>query len=454
MIHPWYFIQKMGIIPRVNRLSRKTLIKWQADKHPHPVVVRGARQVGKSFLLERFAKENFKTSVIINFEYDFEFYEDFETLDPVYIVNQIYLKRNIEIKTGESLIFLDEVQLFPKAIQALRYFYEKMPGLHVVAAGSLVDFALKQEPISMPVGRVHYFYMHPLSFREFLEAQDLVGYLKFIDDLDFTKSKNAVHEKLLAEVQKYLLLGGMPAVIREYLNNDKQFPLAFREQRQILNTYIDDFRKYGKNSEFYYLRKSFERTSHLISKKFKYSQLDPESKSTHLKQALEHLIDAHLFTKIRATSGTVTPLELNASERDFKIIGLDCGLVQNLLSANNESLYISDFNSGLITEQFVGQELKVYVDPYDLRKLYYWFNDAKNASAEIDYLIEVGKQIIPVEVKASHRGKLKSLRYFMGKYKAPIGIRISANPLSFEKGILSVPFYAVSEIDRLVSLVI
>jgi predicted AAA+ superfamily ATPase len=204
-----------------------------------------------------------------------------------------------------------------------------------------------------------------------------VGYLKFIDDLDFTESRNALkkalkvksgiasagnalHEKLLAEVQKYLLLGGMPAVLREYLNNDKQFPLAFREQRQILNTYIDDFRKYGKNSEFYYLRKSFERAPHLISKKFKYSQLDPESKSTHLKQALEHLIDAHLFTKVRATSGIVTPLELNASDSDFKIIGLDCGLVQNLLSANNESLYVSDFSSEIITEQFVGQELRVY----------------------------------------------------------------------------------------------
>ena len=453
----------------MNRLSRRALIKWQADKYPHPIVVRGARQVGKSFLLERFAKENFKTAVIINFEYDFEFYEDFETLDPVHIVNQIYLKRNIEIKTGESLIFLDEVQLFPKAIQALRYFYEKMPGLHVIAAGSLVDFALKQEPVSMPVGRVHYFYMHPLSFREFLEAQGLVGYLKFIDDLDFTKSRNvlkkalkvkpgitssgnAVHEKLLAEVQKYLLLGGMPAVIREYLNNDKQFSLAFREQRQILNTYIDDFRKYGKNSEFYYLRKSFERAPHLISKKFKYSQLDPESKSTHLKQALEHLIDAHLFTKVRATSGIVTPLELNASDSDFKIIGLDCGLVQNLLSANNESLYVSDFSSEIITEQFVGQELRVYGDPYDLNRLYYWFNDAKNASAEIDYLIEIGKHIIPVEVKASHRGRLKSLRYFMDKYKAPLGIRISANPLSFEEGILSVPFYAVPEINRLVEM--
>ena len=241
-------------------------------------------------------------------------------------------------------------------------------------------------------------------------------------------------------------------MLREYLNNDKQFPLAFREQRQILNTYIDDFRKYGKNSEFYYLRKSFERAPHLISKKFKYSQLDPESKSTHLKQALEHLIDAHLFTKVRATSGIVTPLELNASDSDFKIIGLDCGLVQNLLSANNESLYVSDFSSELITEQFVGQELRVYVDPYDLKRLYYWFNDAKNASAEIDYLIEIGKHIIPVEVKASHRGRLKSLRYFMDKYKAPLGIRISANPLSFEDGILSVPFYAVSEINRLVEM--
>jgi predicted AAA+ superfamily ATPase len=242
----------------------------------------------------------------------------------------------------------------------------------------------------------------------------------------------------------------MPAVIREYFNHDRQFPLAFREQRQIINSYIDDFRKYGKESEFKHLRKTFERAPHLISKKFKYSHIDPDSKSQDLKTALELLIDANIFSKVRATSGSATPLELNASDSDFKVISVDCGLVQNIISANNENLYISDFSSGLVTEQFVGQELKANYDSYDQRQLYYWFNDAKNANAEIDYLIEIDGKIIPVEVKAATRGKLKSLRYFMEKFKSPIGLRISANPLSFEDNILSVPLYAVSEIPRLI----
>ena len=430
------------------------LRKWKDLVHPHPLLLRGARQVGKSFTIEKFAKENFENFITINFEYDFEFYDDFTSLDPHHIINQIFLKKNIEVKKTKTLIFLDEVQFFPQAIQALRYFYEKIPGLHVIAAGSLIDFALKKEPVSMPVGRVHYLYMHALSFKEFLQAQEQKGFLSFIETLKLSDQEalkdQSVHEKLIQEVQNYLLLGGMPAVIREYLNQSKQFPLAFREQRQIINSYIDDFRKYGKESEFKHLRKTFERSPHLISKKFKYSQVDPDSKSQDLKNALELLIDANIFSKIRATSASSIPLELNASDSDFKILSLDCGLVQNIISANNESLYISDFNSGLITEQFVGQELKANYDSYNQRQLYYWFNDAKNADGEIDYLIEVDGHIIPVEVKAAKRGKLKSLRFFMEKYKSPLGIRVSANPLSFEDNILSVPLYAVSEIPRLV----
>lgn len=426
------------------------LQKWRDLTHPHPLLIRGARQVGKSFTVEKFAQKHFDNYVCINFEYDFEFYEDFATLDPHYIINQIFLKRNIEITTGRSLIFLDEIQLFPKAIQALRYFYEKIPGLHVIAAGSLVDFALKKDPVPMPVGRVHYLYMHPLSFREFLKAQDQLGYLSYIETLNINNANTAVHEKLLGELKNYLLVGGMPAVVREYLGLNKRFSLAFREQKQIINSFIDDFRKYAKDSEFSHLRAVFENSPLLISKKYKYSQVDPNSKSQELKNALELLMDANIFSKVRATSGSARPLELNASDSDFKVIGLDCGLVQNIISGNNESQYLTDFNSGLLAEQLVGQEMKAYEDAYSQKRLYYWFNDVKNASAEIDYLIDINGTIIPVEVKAASRGKLKSLRHFMDKFKSPIGLRISANSLSFKDNILSVPLYAVSEIARLI----
>ena len=175
------------------RFVEEDLKLWKKKKKPLPILLRGARQVGKSFTVRKFAKNNFDNFCEINFERDEKAKLYFENLDVKNIILKLSSFTNTKISKGKTLLFLDEIQLFPKAIQALRYFYEKMPGLHVIAASSLVDFALKQEPVSMPVGRVHYFYMHPLSFREFLEAQGLVGYLKFIDDLDFTKSRNVLN---------------------------------------------------------------------------------------------------------------------------------------------------------------------------------------------------------------------------------------------------------------------
>lgn len=438
------------------RFFEEELHRWKAQNKPIPLLFRGARQVGKSYSIEKFARANFENSVTINFEMEPHYANCFKNLNPKNILEEIAIRKSQNIIARKSLLFLDEVQSCPQAIVALRYFYEEMPGLHVIAAGSLLDFSMQSGQISIPVGRVQYVFVQPLSFYEFLMASGNQGFLSWIKNLSLNvHTTTNIHNELIDKVKKYFIFGGMPNVLNKYLiENDVVGAISM--QSSIVNAYREDFGKYAKLAQHKYLNSVFYSIPHMLGQKVKFSKIDPDFKSRDLKDALELLIKAGIITKVKRTSGAGLPLGAESSEKHFKSIFLDIGLAQNILGIDqgviNQVMNARDFDSiaaGALAEQFVGQELLAHKSYYQERELYFWENTAAGSSAELDFLVSYAGKVFPVEVKSGATGRLKSLGSFMDKYKPPFGIKISQEELNFNGKILSIPLYAISEIHKL-----
>lgn len=431
----------------------RVLQAWQKDERRRPLLVRGARQVGKSHTISAFGRRSFQELVVINFEQHAQYQACFSCLDPKQITQSITVLARKAVTPGKTLLFLDEIQECPRAITALRYFYEQMPQLHVIGAGSLLEFALAAEDRSMPVGRVQYLCMNPLSFGEFLDAMGEDRSRRYVADLDpSSPPDSAVHQHLTTLVKKYTVLGGMPAVLAEYLASG-DLEKCQQIQTAILQTYRDDFGKYASRAKHKYMQKIFYAVPKMVSAKFKYSNVDPDAQSRDLKTAVELLEQADVIHRVRQTSGAGLPLEAGVRERHFKAVFVDVGLMQNLCGSTAATLLGEDLlqvNAGAVAEQFVAQELLAYRDPFQPAALYYWARQARNSSAEVDYLVTCGSKVVPVEVKAGKTGTLRSMHLYLAQYPAPMGVRISSRPLDVTAPILSVPFYALEHLERYV----
>jgi len=431
----------------------KELILWKDHKERYPLIIRGARQVGKSYIIESFAKDNFKDIVVVNFEFQPQLKECFKNPDPLEIINKLQLFLGIEIDKNSTLLFLDEIQECPEAIMSLRYFKEKMQSLPVIGAGSLLEFALKSADFKMPVGRIHFLYLKPLSFVEFLDAtknEQLREYLSNITLKD--KIEDIIHQKLLELLRLYLILGGMPAVIKDYVYN-KDLMSCQNLQKGLLQTYRMDFGKYARTAQHKYLQKVFDSTPRLAGQRIKYSSIDSDTKSRDIKTALDLLALAGIVKPVHMSYASGLPLGAEVNEKKFKLNFIDVGLMQNACGLQSDISMAKDFmqvNSGAVAEQFVGQELRAYSDSRQESRLFFWARDKKSSSAEVDYLISVDSDIFPVEVKAGKTGTLKSLRLFLQEKKARLGIRISQGKLSYVDNILSVPLYMIEQIPRIV----
>ncbi|MCP4693210.1 MAG: ATP-binding protein [Desulfobacterales bacterium] len=429
------------------------LKNWKDEKRRKPLIIRGARQVGKTWLVEDFGKRDFKLFVGINFEFQSQMKRCFSTLDPFEIVQKIELNANVDIIAGETLLFLDEIQDCPRALKALRYFYEKMPDLHVIAAGSLLEFVMDAEKISIPVGRVQNIYLGPLSFGEFLTARGERKVRSYLKTIRIKKSiSESIHEKCVSILRDYLYLGGMPEAIDAWLESRK-FSKTDESHQALLQNYRHDFGKYGGRVNVNLLEKTFSSAPGLVGAKFKYARVDRQINSRDVKKALGLLIKAHVIHKIIAASGSGLPLRAHCNEKFFKILFLDVGLLQGSMGISGES-YLSDnllaVYKGLVAEQFVGQQLLALKKPYEEPELFYWRREARSGAAEIDYLWQSGERILPVEVKAGKTGALKSLRLFLSEKEAPFGVRFSLHPLSFTDSVLSIPLYCVEATPRLI----
>lgn len=425
------------------------LASWKKN-HRSPLLIRGARQVGKSYSVEQFGKTEFNNFISLNFDLNPGLISIFDSRDPDSIISQIEILFRVRI-TKDTLIFLDEIQECPNAITSLRYFKELRPDLFVIGAGSLLEFAFTED-IRMPVGRIQFLNMFPLSFYEFMKAMGEENLISFLNTVSYSDTiSSAVHEHLLSLLRTYFVLGGMPEVIVSH-NETKSFLEASYVQDSLIETYKRDFYKYAQSSELIHLQTVFSAIPRMVSEQIKYVNIDRESRSRDLKKALHLLTLARVITPVSSTDASGLPLGATLSSRQ-KYIFLDIGLMQHLCGLNTEILSQKDMmqiNKGNLAEQFIGQELLALEDPFISSELYFWARDKQGSSSEIDYCITRKGRIYPIEVKSGTTGKLRSLRIFMDEKKPPFGIRFWEGEISFHDNILSIPLYMAGEAGRLI----
>lgn len=432
------------------------LLRWKNAKEHIPLLLRGARQVGKTHLAMSFAKMHFEHVQVINFEKEEKFKLAFETLEPNEILNRIYLQSGQRVTPGKSLLFLDEIQECTQALAALRYFKEDMPELHIIAAGSLLEFALNNEKMRMPVGRVESLFLKPLSFYEYLNALGLEHLRDYLGHVTLNKGiEPFVHDELCAHLRSYFFIGGLPDVVNEYVES-RNLDRVQVKQLNLLQSYRDDFGKYASKTKHYYMQKILHEAPGLIGEKFIYSRIDPDIGSREIKEALRLLMEAGLLYKVHHTNASGLPLSSLMHEKHFKILFLDLGLANSASQLSPELFLQKDLmllNRGLQAEQFVGQELLAYRKPYMQSELFYWDRQKPSSSAEVDYVINVNERIIPIEVKAGTTGSLRSLQLFLNEKNYDLGLRLSLKPLEMHQRVLSIPLYMISETQRLVSTI-
>lgn len=450
-------------------MKRTVLIdleNWLKQGGRKPLVIRGARQVGKTWLVREFARQSGMELIEINFERHPEYAGLFKNTSPEAVIASVERQTGLRFHDGRTILFLDEIQKAPHAFANLRWFYEEKPELAVVATGSLLDFVLRDHEFSMPVGRIAYLFMEPMSFKEFLIAhgEDIVA--EYIGSLALGVSvEDAIHQKLMDYFRDYLLVGGLPAAVERWI--DTHSPAAVNEVHQnLLNTYSDDFMKYAGRIPVDRLQKVFRFIPRALGKKFKYANVDSEERSKALKHALDMLCMARICHKVTCSHGRGIPLAAEENEKVFKVILLDVGLVSAIMGVvlmGNEKIEdIVRVNEGGISEQAVGQILRTIAPSYVDPALHYYAREQKGSEAELDYLLQFGTRIIPVEVKSGATGQMRSLHQFMAERKFPLAIRLNTEKPSIAdvdmktaKGdrakykLLNLPFYLAGEIPRL-----
>lgn len=451
----------------MKRFAEDYLLEWKDRYDRKPLIIRGARQTGKTYLVEKFARAHFQQFLKIDFEFDPDAKTLFNTKDPEAIVNRLSLYYDQEIDEGAALLFFDEIQACPEAIAALRYFYEKKPGLHLIAAGSLLDFTLRDFGYSMPVGRIEFLYLQPLSFEEFLLATQprLLDYIQRFTIHE--KMDDAIHRKLSEWLRIFFFVGGMPEAAQSYLTSKRLIDVQ-RIQNSILTTMENDFAKYSSRNEQDFLRKAMRFVPRNLGNKVKYVRVDRDARSDVLKQAFQQLALSRVIHLVHQTRANGVPLDAEAVVNSFKSIFLDIGLVNNISGLKLIDIHeLITVNEGGLAEQFVGQELLNTGYEFEDSRLYYWAREAKNANAEVDYLMAYDSRVIPVEVKAGKTGSLKSLHLFFHEKKTDFGLRFNMDKPSIgrfsahvrrknmsdhiEYTLMSLPLYLAGQWDRLIS---
>jgi hypothetical protein len=417
------------------RIIDQYLSEWASSDLHKPILLRGARQVGKSTAV-RHLGEQFEHYVEINFEQHPECMPVFQpNLDVRRIISQLAALCQKVIVPGKTLLFLDEIQYCPEAVMSLRFFKEDLPELHVIAAGSLLEFALSELP-TFGVGRIHSMFMHPMTFDEFLMAHGDQLLIEARNQCDAQHPlAEPLHEKLIARMRDYILVGGMPEVVARWVQTHDY--LKCQElQDDILMTYEDDFPKYRKKVNPLLLRAVLRSVATQAGGKFVYSRVGENLRTAEVKNALDLLILAGLVIPVSHTSANGLPLGAEADTQYRKMILLDTGLMLRLLNMMLGD--VSDYtqtiltgstveliNKGPMAEQLVGLEMLRYDSPNLRHELYYWVRQAKNSLAEVDYVTAIRQAVVPVEVKAGVKGGMKSLWLFMREKHLSQAVRCS-----------------------------
>lgn len=446
----------------MRRQAIADLDQWKTVTNRKPLIIRGSRQVGKTYLIENWGRNCFESVVTLNFEQEKILERHFISLDPKKIISSLELELNVDIQPGRTLFFLDEIQAAPIAISALRYFYEQLPDLHVIATGSLLDFTLDTMDTPMPVGRVEYYFLHPFSFVEFLDAtgaEKLATFLREIVELN--EISEAIHLRLLEKLREYYFVGGMPAAVHDYAMNSN-FRNVQRIQSSIVLTLQDDFNKYRKRFDPELLRIVLHSTAAHPVRRQKYVDISRNHRAEQIKKAFELLRLARLVDLVFFSTAQGIPLLVQARPDLFKPLFLDIGLCNRLAAVpllSSTDLLLS-IREGELAEQFVGQQLLLTQEYYLPPQLFYWERLSRGSSAEIDYLINIGQEIIPIEVKAGRGTTLRSLHSFLDEHPSVkravrFGVRMPEKEMiEGKKGkclLLSLPLYCAELLPKAIA---
>jgi predicted AAA+ superfamily ATPase len=448
----------------MQRFALKYLKEWKSRPERKPLVIRGARQVGKTFLVRELSKD-FQNYVEINLETNISILSYFKNNSPKEIVELLSLHFNNKIIPGQTLLFFDEIQAAPELFAKLRFFYEQVPTLHCIAAGSLLEFILEEHEFSMPVGRIEYLHLGPMNFYEFLLSTGNDGLLDFLRKYSLGNIfPEPLHQKLISLYKTFLVVGGMPESVKSYVASSS-FIDSDRIKATILSTYMDDFNKYKKRINPVLLTTVFRAAPSLVGRKVKYSAISKDHRSVEVAAALNRLILSKICFPVHHSSAQGIPLGAGRSDKVFKLLFLDVGLMcsaHGLTMANiNDIDEISLVNKGELSEQYAGQHLLYRRDFYLEPELFYWNRENPGSNAEVDYVIAHGPKIVPVEIKAGKTGTLKSLHLFIRERSLKTGVRINLDVPSiarctgalptgdrYDYNLISLPCYLIQELDR------
>ena len=445
----------------MKRIAEIHLAHWFSKKTRQPLIIRGARQVGKSTLVKIFCDSKKLQLIEINLEKTKLQSLSSDDFNIQNLLDEIQLKTKARINK-DTIIFFDEIQESPKLLKSLRYFFEERPEIAVISAGSLLEIALKNEEFSFPVGRVEFYHLGPMTFTEFLWATKNDFLQEKLEQLDFSP---AVVTLAKEQLRNFYYVGGMPKVVKTFAEENSL--VTVREiQSQILQTYIADFPKYNNRIQLERIERVFYSVINQLGKKIIYQKIDPNSQSRDIRRILELLIDARVLLPCSHSAANSVPLAGEMDNSIQKIYFLDVGLVNAILRLDLEAIdqeMKNNFNSkGMIAEQFVAQHLAFLENHTSGPELFYWLRDKGSQKGEIDFLLQQKNNIIPIEVKASKAGHLKSLFYFCKEKKKDVGVKISLDSFAIEKvkhkieekqiglTLISIPQYSIEHIFQII----
>ncbi len=442
------------------RAINKFFLEWKDRKKRKPLVIRGARQVGKTSAVNLFARDSFKTYIYLNLERE-DHRALFSRMNPVHeVIQAIQLKFNKKIIPGSTLIFIDEVQNSNIAMSQLRYFYEEMPELHVAAAGSLLEVKMKSEGFSFPVGRVEYCYMHPVTFEEYLSALGETETLHYINSIKPDKKIPVeIHDTLMKKYHEYLLVGGMPEAVARYAETKSLIDVD-PVYESILTGFKDDVLKYASIAKAKYIQYLIEHASKYIGIPVKYENFGGSGfRSREMSEAFDVLEKAMVISRVYSAASKQLPI-VNNLKKSPKLLFLDTGLVNYQVGLRTEVMNIQDISAvyhGQLSEQVAGQALLSQAIRKNIN-LSYWYREQKGSISEIDYLISSHNRLIPVEIKSGKAGTLRSLHNFIDESRNNFAVRIYSGSMGIEKIrtpnkkqfiLFSIPFYLLHRIEQL-----
>lgn len=422
---------------------------WAQSSERKPLLLRGARQVGKTTAVRQLATQ-FDNFAEIDFNERQDVYYLFDgSYSPQEICQLLSVQLHTPIIAGKTLLFFDEIQACPQAINRLRYFYEKYPEQHLIAAGSLLEFALETLP-SYGVGRIRSIFMYPFCYEEFLWATGDGMLAEMINRATpEAPLPEAIHEQAVRQLRKFIALGGMPAVVSRYCE-DGNIMECQRILRELIRSFRDDFAKYRQRVPTARIDAVFRSVAEQGLGKFVYSKVSCDGNSEQIRTALDTLILAGLVYPVTHTSANGIPLGAETNEKYRRMIFLDTGMLQSMLQLELGEYFASSdmqvVNRGAIAETFIGNEIVKSSPCYDPRSLYCWHREKSGSSAEVDYVVQIGDKIRPVEVKSGTKGSMQSMRLFLQQKGIDYGIRTSLENFSSYEDIKVYPLYAIKNI--------